>query len=147
MKEKYQKIPDTECSLYDICATRNLTQLAKQHYPQHQQIQSFNPGQVRNEFYEYSDRLLVSLKSLQQEMPKIADVNASIAETCDFIYRKTDVPVNEEVVREIFNYLSPKESQKMHVATNPHALFRYKPELIEQTSSQEKTTTNCCCIL
>jgi hypothetical protein len=80
-------------------------------------------------------------------MLKIADANAAIAETCDFIYRKTDVPVNEEVVSEIFTYLSPKESQKMHVAANPHALFRYKPELSEKVDPQDKATKSCCCIL
>ena len=40
-----------------------------------------------------------------------------------------------------------KEIQKMHVAANPHALFRYKPELAEQASSKEKTTKSSCCIL
>jgi ankyrin repeat protein len=150
-KLQEQKIPGTECTLYDICAARNLTQLAKQHSPYHQQIQKFDSEELKNKFYEYSDHLLVNLKSLQQEMIKITNTNAAIPETRDSINRNVNVEknlqINEDVVREIFNYLSPKEIQKMHVAVNPHALFRYKPELAEQANSQEKTNKSSCCIL
>jgi hypothetical protein len=70
-----QKIPDTDCTLYDICAARNLTRFAKQHFSHHHQIRNFDPETVRNKFYEYSDRLLVNLKSLQQEIATIINMN------------------------------------------------------------------------
>lgn len=133
--------------MYDICSARNLTQLATQHYFHHEQIQNFNPEQVKNKFYAYSDRLLVNLKLLQQEMVKIANANAAIAETRDFISKKIDAPVKDDVAREIFHYLSPKESKIMHVAANPNDLFRYKPELFEKNDLHDKNTRSCCCIL
>lgn len=136
-----QKIPGTECTLYDICRSNNPTQLAKQYYSQHEQIRNFDFEEIKNKFYEYSDRLSVNLKSLQCEIIKIANYEAGLIDVA------TSLNLNTDITEEIFKYLSPKECQKMHVAVNPYALFRYKPELTEPSSSQEKTTKNCCCIL
>ncbi|WP_342220717.1 hypothetical protein [Rickettsiella endosymbiont of Miltochrista miniata] len=140
-KLQEQKIPGTECTLYDICRSNNPTQLAKQYYFQHEQIRNFDFEEIKNKFYEYSDRLLVNLKSLQWEIIKIANYEAGLIDVA------TSLNLNTDIAEGIFKYLSPKECQKMHVAVNPYALFRYKPELTEPSSSQEKTTKSNCCIL
>ena len=141
-----QKIPGTECTFYDICATKNLTQLIKQYYSQHQQIRNFDPEKINNKFHDYSDQLLVNLKSLQQGMIKILNTNTTITKT-NLILAKNHLSANEDVIREIFKYLPDKEIQNMHKAAHPSLFKNKKTEISKQTDMQDKTAKNCCCIL
>lgn len=145
-KLQEQKIPGTECTLYDICAARNLTQLTKQHYPQHKQIQNFDSEDIKNKFYEYSDGLLANLKSLQQGMIKIINTNTVIRKT-SLILQKNNLPAIDDVVREIFKHLPDEAIQNMHKAAHPAFFKNKKNEVSKQIDTQEKTTKNSCCIL
>ena len=138
-----QKIPDASYTLYDICAARNLTQFAKQNFSHHLQIRNFDPETIKKESNEYSDRLLVNVKSLQQEIARIVNTNTIITKT-NLIFRKNQLPIIEEIIREIFNYLSPTEIQNMHKAVHPDFFKNKNAGVSEKIDVEDKITVSCC---
>lgn len=140
-----QKIADSGYTLYDICSSSHPAQLAKPLYHYHDQLKDFTSEAFKDKFYEYSDKLQNNLKWLQQAIIKIINTNTIINKT-HLLLRKNLKPINEDIVREIFNYLSYPDIQTIHKAVHP-AFFKDSTAITSEKSNvKHKPTLSCCCI-